>query len=131
MHSIKSKVTKLLQKALLRDTLWMLFAQVIGIFLQMAYFMIVARVLGVEQYGSFSGVLALAFVASPFSGLGSGDVLVQNVSRDPSQFRRCWGNALFTIFITSLLLSGLAVFISPLIFSSRHFFLVGFSCLFC
>jgi O-antigen/teichoic acid export membrane protein len=134
MHSIKSKVTKLLQKALLRDTLWMLFAQVIGIFLQMAYFMIVARVLGVEQYGSFSGVLALAFVASPFSGLGSGDVLVQNVSRDPSQFRRCWGNALFTIFITSLLLSGLAVFISPLIFhqdiSSLLVFLVCFADLF-
>ncbi len=116
MHSIKAKITNLLQKALFRDTLWMLIAQVIGIFLQMAYFMIVARVLGIEQYGSFSGVLALAFVASPFSGLGSGDVLVQNASRDPSLFRQYWGNSLFTIFITSLLLSGLAVVISPLIF---------------
>jgi O-antigen/teichoic acid export membrane protein len=116
MHSIKAKITNLLQKALFRDTLWMLIAQVIGIFLQMAYFMIVARVLGIEQYGSFSGVLALAFVASPFSGLGSGDVLVQNASRDPSLFRQYWGNSLLIILITSILLSGLAVFISPLIF---------------
>ena len=116
MHSIKAKITNLLQKALFRDTLWMLIAQVIGIFLQMAYFMIVARVLGIEQYGSFSGVLALAFVASPFSGLGSNDVLVQQASRDPSLFRQYWGNSLLIILITSLLLSGLAVFISPLIF---------------
>ncbi|MGB3404603.1 MAG: flippase [Microcoleaceae cyanobacterium] len=119
MQIFKAKITNLLQKALFRDTLWMLIAQVIGIFLQMAYFMIVARVLGIEQYGSFSGVLALAFVASPFSGLGSNDVLVQQASRDPSLFRQYWGNSLLIILITSLLLSGLAVFISPLIFNQE------------
>ncbi len=116
MHSIQSKLKNLLQKALFRDTLWMLTAQVIGIFLQMAYFMIVARALGVEQYGSFAGVLALAFLASPFSGLGSGDVLVQNVSRDPTVFRQYWGNSLLTILVTSLLLSLVAMVLSPLIF---------------
>ncbi|ERT05665.1 polysaccharide biosynthesis family protein [Lyngbya aestuarii BL J] len=134
MKYLKLKINSLLQKSLFKDTAWMMIAQIIGLFLQMAYFMIVARALGLEQYGIFSGVLALAFIATPFSGLGSGDILVQNVSRDPTVFRKYWGNSILIIFVTSLILSTIAVFVSPLIFHQTIapilVFLVCFSDLF-
>lgn len=58
--SLKNKVIKVTQKGLFKDASWMLIARLINVIVQAAYFVIVARALGAENYGSFVGVTSLA-----------------------------------------------------------------------
>jgi O-antigen/teichoic acid export membrane protein len=62
--------------------------------LRAAYFLIVPRALGVDQYGLFVGVTSLAAVLAPFATLGIGALLVKNVSRNKKVFSEYWGNSL-------------------------------------
>lgn len=78
-----------------KNTLWMFAGQVSCQCLRAIYFLIIARLLGAEQYGLFIGVVALVAVAVPFSSLGSCSLLIKNVARDHLVFCPYWGNALF------------------------------------
>jgi O-antigen/teichoic acid export membrane protein len=49
-------------------------------------FVIVARTLGTQQFGTFATVVAVAFIVSPFSGCGADVLIVRRVSRDPAEF---------------------------------------------
>lgn len=108
-YSIKYRLLGIFQKPFLRNTLWMLLAQVLGLAMQAAYFLIIARTLGTQQYGVFVGVTALASIVFPFASLGSGDILIKKVSINRAFFKEYWGNALLTVFIFSLILSFLGV----------------------
>ena len=57
-----------------------------------------------REYGAFGGATALIAIASPFASLGSGYLLLKNVSRDKSLFPIYWGNALFALGASGLLL---------------------------
>jgi O-antigen/teichoic acid export membrane protein len=72
---------------------------------QALVFLITARVLGVEGYGSFVALLTLASVLSYFCGLGGHVLLVRDVARDPASFAASWGYT-----ISSLLLGSTLVF---------------------
>ena len=98
-----------------RHTVWMLLAQGIRVIMQAVYFVIIARSLGVNQYGVFVGAASLVSIVFPFSALGSGDLLVKNVSRDPSLFRVYWGNTLLATFISGLVLVALLSLVAPFI----------------
>ncbi len=104
LDKLKSGIAHLSQKAMVRDTLWMMLAQGLRLILQAVYFVIIARVLGAEQYGSFVGATALVAILSPFASLGSGHLLIKNVSRNRALFGEYWGNALFMIFSSGLAL---------------------------
>ena len=78
-------------------------------------FNIIVRVLGTENYGAFVGVTALAALIFPFANLGSGDVLIQQISKDQKVFSTYWGNGLIIILVASLFLT-IAYFLSPFIF---------------
>ena len=80
--------------ALARNTLWMILGQGVRLLVQFAYFVLIARVLHKDGYGAFSGAVALVAVLAPFAGWGSGNLLVKNVSRDPSSFPLYWGRAI-------------------------------------
>jgi O-antigen/teichoic acid export membrane protein len=102
MHCVKKIIDKLKEifnGSLVRDSMWMLSSQVIGIFIQGAYFIIVARVLGAEAYGIFIGITAFVKLFFPFVGWGSSDIFLKHVARDPKVFRGYWGTALLTSFI--------------------------------
>ena len=88
----------------MKDSMWMLFSQLIGIFIQGAYFIIVARVLGAETYGIFIGIASFVKLLFPFVGCGSSDIFLKNVARDSKLFRGYWGTALLTscLFIIGL-----------------------------
>ena len=58
---------------------------------QALVFLIVARTLGADGFGSFAAVLAVAATLSYFSGLGANILLVRDIARDPSQFPESWG----------------------------------------
>lgn len=72
----------------------MLTAQGGRLLIQGVYFVLLARVFGVEQFGMYMGSAALVSVFFPFSGIGAGNVLIQEVARKPSSLPVYWGNAL-------------------------------------
>lgn len=87
----------------------MLIAQGGRLVLQGAYFIILARTLGASGFGAFTGALAFVFILAPFSGWGSGNVLIMNVARDRNTFRVYWGNALVAIFVSGGILCSLVL----------------------
>jgi O-antigen/teichoic acid export membrane protein len=90
--------------AVAKNTLWMVVGQGLRLSIQALYFVVIARSLGVSGYGAFIGVVALVAIASPFADLGSGCLLVKNVSRDKRKFPVCWGTALIATTAASLVL---------------------------
>jgi O-antigen/teichoic acid export membrane protein len=54
----------------------------------------IARALGVREYGAFIGAISLVAIVSPFSGWGTSFLLMKEVARDRSAFSKCWGTAL-------------------------------------
>lgn len=81
------------------NTAWISLAQVLRLVVQAAYFTMMTRALGVVNYGAFVSVVALVSIFYPFAAGGRGNLLVQNVARDATQFPRMWGAALATIFV--------------------------------
>jgi len=97
---------------LARNTSWMLVGLGLKLVIQAAYFTVIARSLGAEHYGAFVGVVGLVGILSPFGTLGSGNLLVKNVARDPRKFRTNFGLALLTTISVSSILFLLVVLIS-------------------
>ena len=96
-------------RPLVRNTAWMLIGQGLRLVIQALYFIEIARSLGAANYGAFIGVVALVGIVFPFGALGSGNLLVKNVSRDQSLFAVYWGRALATTALTSSLLLGIVL----------------------
>ena len=99
VDKIISKIKRALSGSLVKDSMWMLSSQILGIFVQGTYFIIIARVLGAESYGIFIGIAAFVKLVFPFVGCGSSDIFVKNVARDTKVFRGYWGTALLTSLI--------------------------------
>ena len=90
---------------LVANTAWMCVRSGLRILLHGAYFVIVARVLGAAGYGEFIAAAALAAMLAPFGSLGTGNLLVRNVSRDPGAMAESWSTALVTTAVSGLLLT--------------------------
>jgi O-antigen/teichoic acid export membrane protein len=98
--------------ALARNTTWMIIGQGLRLVIQALYFVEIARSLGVRNYGAFVGVVALVAIVYPFGALGSGNLLVKNVSLDKTLFPTYWGRALVTTAICGSILLLLVMAIS-------------------
>ena len=72
----------------------MISGQGVSLVFQAAYFVLIGRTLGSQEYGALAGVLALINVLSQFSSLGMEMILVRNISRSRKSFRATWGTAL-------------------------------------
>jgi O-antigen/teichoic acid export membrane protein len=104
---------KIVPKGILaRNTLWMTLGQGLRLAIQALYFTLMARCLGVSNYGAFVGVVALVGIVFPFGSLGSGNLLIKNVSRDKRLFATYWGTALGVTSIVSLILVVMVLAIS-------------------
>lgn len=68
---------------------------------QAVVFLIVARVLGVADYGAFAAVLALSTAFGCFSGWGTQVLMVRDVSRNPLSFSAAWGRTIAGILLSS------------------------------
>ena len=110
-----------------KNTFWILAGQVSCQCLRAFYFLIIARLLGAEQYGLFVGVVALVAVAVPFSSLGSTSLLIKNVARDGSVFSKYWGNALFLNLVSGSLLV-LMAWLAARLLLPRHISLLLIFC---
>jgi O-antigen/teichoic acid export membrane protein len=97
---------------LARNTLWMSMGQGLRLLIQAIFFTLIARALGVSNYGSFVGVASLVGILYPFGALGSGHLLVRSVARDKGKFPVAWGDSLVTSMLCGSLLVGAVVLIS-------------------
>jgi len=102
---------------LARNTGWMLLGQGLKVLIQALYFTLIARSLGAQNYGAFVGVVGLVGILSPFATLGTGHLLIKNVTRDRSQFKKQWGRALLTTFVSGSILFGAVVLFSRFVLS--------------
>ena len=116
---IKIRIAQITNKELFKDTSWMLIARLINVLIQAAYFIVLARSLGAENYGSFVGISALASLLSPFVALGSDDMLVKQVSVNRAVFSSYWGNTLLILVFNSILITSCLLLISGLIFTDN------------
>ncbi|MGB7169595.1 MAG: oligosaccharide flippase family protein [Acidobacteriaceae bacterium] len=92
-----------------RNTLWMLGGNGLRLVIQSAYFVLIARSLEPTEYGAFVAVVAVAAIVSPFVGVGTGNLIIRNVARDPDSFSRSWGNGLLVTLSTGILATGLVL----------------------
>ena len=87
---------------LAQGSVWMLVGQGSSVIAQALYFALIGRLLGSAGYGLIVGACAAVSLLSQYSSLGSGLLLVQNVSRKRSAFSSYWGSALLTLASLSL-----------------------------
>jgi O-antigen/teichoic acid export membrane protein len=85
---------RLRASSIAKNTLWMLGGNGLKLVIQAVYFILIARSLEPAQYGGFVAVVAIAAIVSPFVGLGTSNLVVRNVARDPDSFSQSWGNGL-------------------------------------
>jgi O-antigen/teichoic acid export membrane protein len=90
-----------MKSSLARNASWMLFGQGLGFGVRLVYFVVLARLLGVVQYGVIVGAFALVNLVSPYCQLGMGTLLLRYVSADRNQFPSFWGNVLVVTLTTS------------------------------
>jgi len=92
------------KSTLVLNSAWVFAGQGSSFFVQGLYFVVLARLLGTNQYGLLAGAIALVAVVSQYSPLGSGLLFLRYVSPDHDSFRRYWGNILLSIGLFGLLL---------------------------
>lgn len=130
-NRISHRVQQLRQSVLVRNTASMLAGSGARLLIQGVYFILIARALGAGQYGAFVGVVALVAILSPFSPLGTGQILVRNVARDRKTLNYSWGNALWMTGLSGSVLLVTALLLAKLVLAERIpltlVFLVGLS----
>jgi O-antigen/teichoic acid export membrane protein len=100
-----------LRGQLAKNASWMFLGQGVSFAVQACYFVLLARLLGADQYGIFVGAAAAVSLLSQYSTLGSGMVLLRQVSRHNSEFPQYWGNVLLTtLSVGFLVIVSLAMF---------------------
>lgn len=91
-----ARILNLTQHMLVRKTAWILFGRIAGLFLQAAYFVLLARLLPVAEYGLFAGIFAVVNTITPYSALGAAMLFMRYLAIEPRDARRYWGNSLAT-----------------------------------
>lgn len=113
MAFLVKHLKSLIEHKLARNASWMLLGQGANLLLQAASFVLLARLLGVTEYGIFAGAFAFVNIVSPYSALGSNMLFMRYVSVDHSQATAYWGNMLILASIMTVLIAGFAVFTGP------------------
>lgn len=69
---------------------YVLIGQTSRMLVQAALFVLLARVLGISEFGAFSAILAAALIISPFSNGGSAFLMVRSIARDRFTAASAW-----------------------------------------
>lgn len=94
-------------------------------FLQAATFLLLARLLGVKEYGVFAGAFALVNAVTPYSALGSHMIFMRYVSADRSTAPLYWGNVVFATTGATVLLTGALAFAGREILGPQSIWLIA------
>lgn len=107
--SIQERLRRAFASRLATNAGWLFIGDAARVALQAAYFVLVARRLGSEEFGVFASVLAMVSILSPFAAWGWGNILIREVSRDRSCFPVLWGQISYVTIVSGALLCALAV----------------------
>lgn len=118
-NRVPAMARRLRQSLLFRNTASMLAGSGVRLLIQGVYFVLIARALGAQHYGAFIGVVAFAAVLSPFSPLGTGQIIVRNVARDRNTFNYSWGNALWMTGMSGSVLLVIALLLAKWVLAER------------
>ena len=88
---------------LAQNTLLSLFWQGMRVLFLAVWIIGLARLLGAEGYGTYSGIAGIAIALGSFSGLGLGLLLYQDAVIDPELFDQRWSDALWTTILSGAL----------------------------
>ena len=94
--------------------------------LQALALILIARNLGPAEYSAIVAATACAAIAAEFVGLGSGDVLIRDVSRNVDAHAKAFGNALRMLGLTILPFCLIATFVAERWFELSQSLLVMF-----
>src|SRR5713101_8105419 len=73
---LRTRIGQNLRSHIVRNASWMLCGQGLQLVGRLAYFVIVARVLGPSGYGTFVACTALVATVAPFASCGTGNVMI-------------------------------------------------------
>lgn len=79
-------------------------SNMVVVIVQALQFILLARALGVSQFGEIAAANALAGVLIPLSGIGMGNVMLMEVSRAVASGKLWVGNALVVTYLSGLVL---------------------------
>ena len=113
MLSLTTEIRRLRTNTLAHNAGWMLVGQGCSFLLQAGYFVLLARLLGVREYGIFAGAFAFVGIAMPYSTLGSGLLFVRYVGSQPNSFAVYWGNIILSTAIAGTALTALLYVVAP------------------
>ena len=115
---INLTIKRIRNNLLARNTCWMFIGQGLSVVIQALFFVLLARSLRSQGYGSFVGVVALVGILAPFAGFGSGNLLIKNVARNQDCFARYFGTALLFLLLSGSVLLLTLLCLSRLAFPS-------------
>jgi O-antigen/teichoic acid export membrane protein len=113
MASLRDEIGKLRTSSLAHNAGWMLVGQGTSLLLQAGYFILLARLLGVREYGIFAGAFAFVGIVMPYSTLGSGTLFMRYVGSGSGGFAAYWGNILISTLGVGTTLSVLLWLLAP------------------
>ena len=113
MLSLTTEIRRLRTNTLAHNAGWMLVGQGCSFLLQAGYFVLLARLLGVREYGIFAGAFAFVGIAMPYSTLGSGLLFVRYVGSRPDSFAVYWGNIILSTTIAGTALTAVLWLVAP------------------
>src|SRR5207248_779715 len=90
-------------------TAWMIVSQGGGVICALAYFVVIARVLGAKGFGALAASVALVAIFVPFAAWGSGNILVMEAARDRRALPVAFGNALIAVAVSGVVLVALTL----------------------
>lgn len=103
-------LSKFRNSTLARNAGWMFIGQGISTLNQGIYFLVLARLLGLTQYGVLVGAGAVVCLVGQYGSLGFGYVFLRYVGQDRQRFPVYWGNMLLlTAVLGTVLVAGLYV----------------------
>lgn len=114
-----------------QGSLWVSGAMYFRVLAQGLVFLIIVRVLSVEEYGAYSAILALAGAIGGLGGLGVQTILVRDIARQPAEFEEAWCHLVAVLVFSSPLLMAVYYFLSVLVLpdsvSPLPIILIGFA----
>ena len=98
---------------LARNARAMFVGQMGKIALQGAYFVILARALGISEFGAFAGTVALVALATPFASLGALNLMLRGIVQEPQDTARHFATALRVTVTGGAAMTAILVVTSP------------------
>jgi O-antigen/teichoic acid export membrane protein len=104
---------------LAQDTAFVAFWQTARIGAQTIWVILIARLLGPQGYGTFTGAAGLATAIGGFTGLGLGLVMLQDVARNSNLFGDRWRKAIVVCIASGLILALLFIGCASVVLDHR------------